>query len=207
MLSGRYYRVRWLPADRVVCAFLKPQRSFFCVFKFVLFYNHVSFIFTLAPNNTNTVTVRKVKWYHGLTAWLFGQKLQNHKFQSRWKMVWFFLYDCIPFLFISDVASLFHTIEIQSKDLQKKYKRAESVIAEPDNCDRMRQDIQSMKHNWAKEFTCISRFDIACLNGQKTSKIKVVLTMAKGFVGNSTCSIKKKVLYAQIYKVPKTKES
>lgn len=104
----------------------------------------------------------------------------------------FFLYDCIPFLFISDVASLFHSIEIQSKDLQKKYKRAESIIREPDNCDRMRQDIQSMKHNWAKEFTCISRFDIAHLKGQKTSSIKVLLTMAKGFVGNSTCSIKKK---------------
>ncbi|XP_071121550.1 uncharacterized protein [Mytilus edulis] len=93
--------------------------------------------------------------------------------------------------FKKDVASLFHTIEIQSKDLQKKYKRAESIFSEPDNCDRMRQDIQSMKHNWAKEFTCISRFDIACLNGQKTSKIKVVLTMAKGFVDKELGIIKK----------------
>ncbi|XP_076108436.1 uncharacterized protein LOC143076484 [Mytilus galloprovincialis] len=93
--------------------------------------------------------------------------------------------------FKKDVASLFHSIEIQSKDLQKKYKRAESIIREPDNCDLMRQDIQSMKHNWAKEFTCISRFDIAHLKGQKTSSIKVLLTMAKGFVDKELGIIKK----------------
>ncbi|XP_063431867.1 uncharacterized protein LOC134714475 [Mytilus trossulus] len=92
--------------------------------------------------------------------------------------------------FKKDVANLFSTIEIQSKDVHKKYKRAESMISKPDNCVRMRQDYQSMKHNWNKEFDCISRFDIEYLKGQKTSHTKVLLTMAKGFVDKELGIIK-----------------
>ncbi|XP_052062308.1 uncharacterized protein LOC127702244 [Mytilus californianus] len=98
--------------------------------------------------------------------------------------------------FYRDVEIKFSNLESQSTCVHDRFQRASRMIVNEKVpvCKNIKYDFQTLRHNWTKEHSCISRFDVDVLNGKMhiaEQGTQVQLTMAKGFVDRELWKIRK----------------
>ncbi|CAC5409146.1 unnamed protein product [Mytilus coruscus] len=95
-----------------------------------------------------------------------------------------------------DVEIQFSNLESQSTCVHGRFQRASRMIVNKKVpvCKNIKNDFQTLRNNWTKEHSCISRFDVEVLNGKMhiaEQGTQVQLTMAKGFIDRELWKIRK----------------